>query len=172
MEGRLDSLALALKNELQERDFYLSHAKRTKNPIGKTMFNQIAAEELEHYQKLKELQSVWLEKQRWPDTVPLTVNGTDVARILDDLLSKTKDQKPGQDDDLAAIRTAIEFESEGVKFYKKLSDQVTDPQEKEFFGLLAKIEQEHFLSLKDTEEYLTNPAAWYQKTEGTSLDGA
>lgn len=172
MEGRLDSLEVALQNELKEREFYLAHAQNTKNPIGKTMFNQIANEELEHYQKLKELQAVWAQKKTWPETVPLLVNGTDVARILDDLLGKAKEEQPGKADDLAAVRTAIEFEAAGATFYKKLRDQVTDPREKEFFGLLAKIEHEHFLALKDTEEYLTNPSAWYQKTEGTSLDGA
>ncbi len=172
MEERLDSLEVALKNELKEREFYLSHAKKTNNPVGKTMFNQIAAEELEHYQKLKELQAIWAQKERWPETVPLKVNGTNIARILDDLLSNNKDGKPGPADDLAAVRTAIEFEAAGAKFYQKLCDQVTDPQEKEFFGLLAKIEHEHFLSLKDTEEYLTSPSSWYQKTEGTGLDGA
>ncbi|MDZ4165072.1 MAG: ferritin family protein [Smithellaceae bacterium] len=172
MQERIDSLEVALKNERKEREFYLDQAKKTKNPIGKTMFKQIAAEELEHYEKLKELHTAWENKKKWPDTVPLTVNGTDVGRILDDLLNKTKAGEPGEADDLKAIRTAIEFEAAGTKFYERLRDQVTEPKEKEFFGLLARIEHGHFLSLKDTEEYLTNPSSWYLKTEGSGLDGA
>lgn len=172
MEERINSLEVALKNEMKEREFYLDHAIKTKNPLGKTMFKQIAAEELEHYEKLKELHTDWANKKKWPDSVPLTVNGTEVGHILDELLNKAKAGEPGEADDLKAIRTAIEFEAAGTKFYEKLRDQVAEPKEKEFFGLLARIEHEHFLSLKDTEEYLTNPSSWYLKTEGSGLDGA
>ena len=46
---RLNALEVALNNETREREFYLKNAERTKNPLGKTMFKQIAADELEHY---------------------------------------------------------------------------------------------------------------------------
>jgi len=39
-------------------------------------------------------------------------------------------------------------------------------------SITAKIEHEHYVSLKDTEEYLKDPAAWYRKTERSGLDGA
>ena len=42
---------------------------------------------------------------------------------------------------------------------------------KEFFNLLSTIEHEHYLSLKDTEEYLTDPSSWFVKTERHGLDG-
>ena len=77
-----------------------------------------------------------------------------------------------EDDDLKAIRTAIDFEEKGALHYAKLRDEVSDPKEKGFFDLLATIEREHFLSLKDTEEYLIDPASWYTKVEHHVLDGA
>jgi hypothetical protein len=49
---------------------------------------------------------------------------------------------------------------------------VTNPKEKEFFDLLAKMENEHYLSLKDTEEYFIDPVSWYRKAEHHTLDGA
>jgi hypothetical protein len=36
---------------------------------------------------------------------------------------------------------------------------------------MASIEQEHVSSLKDTKEYLTDPADWYRKAERGGLDG-
>jgi len=48
---------------------------------------------------------------------------------------------------------------------------VTNPKEKEFFDLLSKMENEHFLSLKDTEEYFIDPVSWFQKAEHHTLDG-
>ena len=89
-----------------------------------------------------------------------------------DFLKKVDAMKEGDTDDLNAVRTAIEFEAKGAKFYADLRDAVSDPKEKEFFDLLAKIENEHYLSLKDTEEYFIDPQSWYRKAEHHTLDGA
>jgi rubrerythrin len=78
----------------------------------------------------------------------------------------------GDADDLAAVRKAIDFEAKGSQFYAELRDKSADPKEKAFFGLLADIEHEHFVSLKDTEEFFIDPAAWYQKAQRSGLDGA
>jgi len=168
---RLNALEVALNNEKSEREFYLKHAEKTRNPLGKAMFRQIADEELEHYERLKQLHEKWEKGESWPETVPLKVKDTIVKDILKDMVKKAERMPPGDADDLEAIQTAIEFEAEGAIYYANLRDKVTDPKEKQFFNLLADMEHEHFVSLKDTEEFLTNPAAWYQKMEHTSLDG-
>jgi rubrerythrin len=152
---RFSALEVALNNEMREREFYLKNAKRTKNPLGRKMFQQIGDEELEHYERLKQLHEKWEKQGKWPETVPLKVKDTVV-----------------KDDDLEAVRTAIDFEAKGAKLYAELRDAVSDPQEKEFFDLLTRIENEHYLSLKDTEEYFTDPASWYRKVEHHSFDGA
>jgi len=171
-EKRLNALEVALNNEMRERAFYLKHAQRTKNPVGKAMFRQIADEELEHYERLKELHDKWKKEEMWPETVPLKVKDTVVKNVLLDLM-KAADKTPERDDDdLKAIQTAIDFEAAGEAFYAKLRDEVTDSREKAFFDLLSKIEHEHYLSLKETEEYLTDPASWFTRTEHPGLDGA
>jgi len=38
--------------------------------------------------------------------------------------------------------------------------------------LLSGIEREHFLSLKDMEEFIRNPSAWYTAKERHGMDGA
>ncbi len=172
MTKRLDSLNVALTNEMREHEFYLNNAKRTTNSVGKAMFQQIASEELEHYERLQQLAEKWKKEERWPETVPLKVKDTKVKDVLKDFVKKSAVAPPGDDDDLKAIGIAIDFEAKGAAFYARLRDETTEPREKAFFDLLAGIEQEHFASLKDTEEYLTDPAGWYRKTERGGLDGA
>jgi rubrerythrin len=171
-KGRLNALKVALNNETKEREFYLKHAKRTTHPLGKLMFQQIADDELEHYERLKQLHEKWEKGEQWPETLPLEVHGTIVNKIMSGILKKVDETQEADDDDLTAVRTAIDFEAKGAKFYGELRDMVSDRKEKRFFDLLAKIENEHYLSLKDTEEYLTDPASWYRKAEHHSLDGA
>lgn len=172
MEKRLDALKVALENEMKEHKFYLKNAERTKNDVGKAMFMQIAGEELEHHERLKQLQENWEKEKKWPDTVPLKVKETTVRNVLKEAAKKAPKAAKGDADDLKAIRVAIEFEAKGAEYYARLRDQVRDPKEKAFFNLLADIEHEHYVSLKDTEEYMTDPLSWFRKKESGGLDGA
>ena len=92
-KDRLNALEVALNNEMRERAFYLKHAQRTKNPVGKAMFRQIADEELEHYERLKELHDKWKKEEMWPETVPLKVKETAVSSVLLDVV-KAMDKTP------------------------------------------------------------------------------
>ena len=172
MKERLNALQVALNNEMKEHTFYLKNAERTKNPVGKAMFQQIASEELEHYERLKQLHENWEKAKKWPDTVPLKVKDTPVKTLVKDAAKKAPAKAKGDADDLKAVQTAIEFEAKGAEYYAKLRDSVTDQKEKSFFNLLANIEHKHYVSLKDTEEYLTDPVSWFRKKENTGLDGA
>ena len=172
MKDRLNALDVALNNEMREHEFYLKNAERTKNPVGRAMFLQIAAEELEHYERVKQLHENWAKDKKWPDTVPLKVKETIVKDILKDVVNKAANAPTGDADDLKALEEAIDFEGQGATYYARLRDTVTDPREKAFFELLANIEHEHYVSLKDTEEYLKYPAAWFRKAERSGLDGA
>lgn len=172
-KNRLNALDMALKNEMTEREFYLANAERTRNPLGKAMFKEIADDELDHYERLMKLHETWKNERKWPETIPLTVKSTKVKNILVGVMESVKTMTPGDDDDMAALRKAIDFEAKGIEFYRGLRDTVTDPLEQKFFDLLASIEEEHYRSLKETEEYLLDPAAWYRSKErGGGLDGA
>ena len=170
-KDRLNTLEVALNNEMREREFYLKNAGRTKNALGKAMFQQIADDELEHYERLKQLHQKWEKQEKWPETVPLKVKETVVKDILLDFIKKVDTSPEGDNDDLQAVRTAIDFEMKGAKYYAELRNRVSDPKEKQFFDLLSRIENEHYLSLKDTEEYLTDPTSWYRKMEHHTFDG-
>ncbi|MGD0277532.1 MAG: ferritin family protein [Syntrophales bacterium] len=172
MKERLNALKVALDNEMKEHKFYLMNAERTRNPVGKVMFKQIASEELEHYERLKQLHENLEKAKKWPETVPLKVKNTIVKSVMNKAVKNVPAKARGDADDLKALQTAIKFEAKGTEYYGKLRNSVTDPKEKAFFNLLANIEHEHYVSLKDTEEYLTDPVSWFRKKESTGLDGA
>jgi rubrerythrin len=95
MKDRLNALKVALSNEMSERQFYLKNAERTKNPVGKAMFQQIAGEELEHYERLKQLHENWQKDKKWPDTVPLNVKDTPVKTLLKQAVKKAPAKAKG-----------------------------------------------------------------------------
>ena len=169
--NKLEALKLALANEEKERDFYLAHAKRTKDRLGKQMFESIAADENEHYKRLVELHRRFEERSKWPDGFSLDIP-TRVTEALN-RLSKEASAAPESDgDDLEAVKIAIEFEKKGEEFYARLAGGAKDKAEKRFFSLLASMEREHMLSLEDTFEYFTDPHGWMERKGGRHLDGA
>lgn len=169
---RINALETALNNEMREWEFYLKHSERTTNPVGKAMFLQIANEELEHHERLKQLHEKWEKEEKWPESLPLVVAGSNLKTTMQEVIDTSRHLKPGDTDDLEALRTAITFEANGVKFYEKLRDGSQDEREKAFFALLVKIENEHLQSLIESEAFFLDPAQWYQQNEHSGLDGA
>ena len=168
---KLEALKLALTNEEKERDFYLAHAERTKDALGRQMFESIAADENEHYERLSALHKKLEERNKWPDGFSIDIP-TRVTEALGRLVKEATDSPESDDDDVAAIKAAIEFEHKGENFYEKLASQAKDKAERRFFTLLSSMEREHRLSLEDTLEYFTDPGEWLERKGGRHLDGA
>jgi rubrerythrin len=168
---RIRALEVALNNESRERDFYLQHAVRTTNPLGKLMFQTLANEESEHYQRILQLHETLKEEGKWPDTIPLAVKGTEIRSILRKMLASVEALPAANRDDVDAIEIAVDFEAKGASFYEKLRENADELLEKEFFGMLASIEREHFLSLQDAFEYFQDPGGWYLTKEKPHIDG-
>jgi rubrerythrin len=170
-KGKIEALKLALTNEEKERDFYLAQALRTRDRLGKQMFEAIAADEEVHYRKLLDLHKKYEERSKWPEGFSINIT----SRVIEALgrLSKEATTSPDSDeDDINAVKVAIGFEEKGEEFYAKLADQAKDKAEKRFFTLLSSMEREHRLSLEDTLEYFTDPREWLERKGGRHLNGA
>jgi rubrerythrin len=171
-EKRIKALEVALNNEAREKVFYLKHSRRTNNTFGKLMFQSIANDEAEHYQRILELHDRLKQEGKWPETLPLKVKETELKSALKKVIVSVDTSAQADTDDMEAVKIAIDFEAKGEKFYSDLRDAVDNPREKEFYGMLASMEREHRLSLEDTLDYFKDPEGWYRIKEGHTLDGA
>ena len=169
---RIQALEIALNNESREKDFYLTHSKRTKNEVGKKMFASIAGDEEEHYRRILSLHKKLKEEGKWPETVPIRVKGTEVKAAIQKVADAAATSAAADKDDLEAVQTAIDFETKGEAFYAKLAREVENPMEKDFYALLSSMEREHRISLQDTLDYFKDPAGWYRIKERHHIDGA
>jgi rubrerythrin len=136
------------------------------------MFKNLARDEEEHMKRIGALHEKLVAKGSWPEDLPITVAGTQIAATLRSLVGATGAAKDHDDDDEAALRRAVDFEAKGELLYKDLAKACTNPQERTFFEFLSGIEREHRLSLVDSLAYLENPQAWLEQHEKVSLDGA
>jgi rubrerythrin len=73
--------------------------------------------------------------------------------------------------ELDAVQKAMQMEDKSYDVYHQRSEQAGPGAEKEFYETIAAEEREHKLVLLDYYEFMHDPAAWYVKSEHTSLDG-
>lgn len=165
MEPMVQSIEIALENEMRERDFYLQHAARTANAVGKQMFTRIAADEEEHYLRLKQVHEELARRGTWPERVPGVIKGTDVRLALALIKQAIGKAQAADADDRQAVQTAISFEEKAHQFYARLRDAADTAAAKKFFDLMAGMEREHLLSLKETLLFFEDPATWYEEHE-------
>jgi rubrerythrin len=168
----MSSLKLALKNEAAEMKFYQNESARSKNPLAKQMFAQLADDEKEHMQRIRQLHEKLTSDGAWPRDVAIEVNDTNVRDVLNEMTKNPGAATRHDDDDMAALKKASEFEGKGAKFYADLAAECKNPMEKNFFLFLSRIEREHQLSIMDSISYLEDPKAWMLEHERAGLDGA
>lgn len=171
MTEMVKTLEIALGNERQERDFYLTQSKKTENAFGKTMFARIADDEDEHYRRLKKIHQELVQSGTWPETVPGVMGGTDIMETLRSIARIAERMPEASKDDIEALKIAIAFEEKGHGFYTRLAGQAESPAEKEFFTLLASMEWEHLQALKEASLFYESPEDWFARHEKPHLEG-
>jgi len=171
MHDIIPSLQVALENELQERDFYLMHSRRTKNHLGRAMFEYIAKDEEEHYQRLQKAHEHLTRAGAWPENISLTVQKTSIMDVLLSIARRADITASPDLDDRKALQVAIDFETKAYEFYARLGKTTSDQHEQNFFNHLASMELEHLQALKETLLYFEDPATWFAHHEKPGLDG-
>ena len=171
MKPSLKAVQVALDNEMGEKEFYLEQGKRVTNPVGKKMFETIAAEEDVHYNKLKEIHSTLEATGQWPENISAVVDKTDIKKALKEMIDTADGGATSTTDDKEAVQIAIEFERKAYVFYKDLIAKTENADEKKFFEYMAAIENKHVLSLEDTLAYMEDPEGWLMTSEKALLDG-
>ena len=170
MAETVKSIEIALENELKERDFYQNCSDKTNNPVGKKMFAILVDEEFDHYQRLQEIHEHLSEQGTWPETVSAVVKDTNIKDAINAIPDRADAATTATTDDVEAVKIAIEFETNGYKFYSGLAEAAKTQSEKDFFKRLAGIEYEHLTSLKDSLAFFESPSSWYEEREKPHLD--
>jgi rubrerythrin len=125
--------SLATQRELEANAFYSRVAKTSGNADVKKVFEQLAQEEMGHFELL--------EKLRIDPTLPMKITAPKQDYKLaeaTELPAFSDAMKPAD-----AIALAMKKEQQAVEFYRGLSDAATDTQMKDVFNNLANMELGH-----------------------------
>ena len=160
-KAALAALDKAMEVERQGKVFYEEAARHVKDPAGKAVFATLAKDEVEHIRLLQAQYEMIEQGQEW-----LALDEAKVCEPQTPLRLFPRKKDVGltiraRATDADALRLSMAFEEKGYQAYIRAQKETDDPTGKEVFAFLAKQENNHFVYLQKTLDYLTNQGAWY-----------
>jgi rubrerythrin len=150
----LKAIRVAIEAEKEAFQGYAKAAKRTKNPKGREMFQQLSEFEMNHHRKLTELLKSLQEKGEW-----VLYQGTSLKKRTVPLkMEKPKGHE--QLTDMDALKIAIREEKKALAYYRSLAELTRDPRGKDMYKRLAEEESLHERLLNDQYYSLHNTGLW------------
>jgi rubrerythrin len=141
-------IAMAIGNEIAAHDFYKSICGKVKDESLKSIFAELAEDELKH--------KIFLEGFL-AGTKPLhfaEVTDYEVAATVEKP-RPSMDMKPSD-----AIALAMKEEEEAMRMYQGLANSSTIADQKDMFLTLAKMEKSHKVRLEELYTSMAFPEVW------------
>ena len=171
-EETMQALQVAIKMEIDGKEFYLKAGQESGNEPGKKLLTSLAAEEDIHRKVFEEIYDAIRRKNTWPSTDFQHDGGKGLRTIFSKATREIGSDIKASTNELDAVQTAMAMENKTYDYYKSLRQKATHDAEKDFYDALCVQERGHHIILSDYYEYLKDPAAWFVKAEHPSLDGA
>ena len=167
----LQAIKIAMEMDLDGEECYLAANKDSTNEAGRKLLQPLAEEEDSNRLTFEKIYNSIRKGRDWP-SIDLGEDKTgDIRNTLVETCQALAVSVSGTFSELDAVKVAIDKEKRSYDFYENQVRNAVYDNEKEFYETLAEEEREHELALLDHYDYLTDPAAWFVKTEHPSLDG-
>jgi len=149
----LDAIRMAIEAEEKAAVFYDEAARKTENPLGRRLFEQLSEFEKYHQIKLSAL-----EESLCKDGACIIYEGRDLSYPGSDEVEKIKEA-----DKMSAIgiiTMAIEIKEKAEERYLALAKQTADPTGQAMFKRLAEEERANHRILSEAYWNLNNRGVW------------
>jgi rubrerythrin len=158
----LEVLVRAMITEQDGYDFYMAAADFVTDEKGKEMLSGLAGDEVEH---LHILQAEYGKVQGGRSFIDLDSARAELPPAPDLRLfpekSNLSSMLGAMTSDEQALRVALEFEQKGHDMYREAAQNADDPNAAAVFAYLAKQENEHYVLIQKTLNYLVDNGMWF-----------
>ena len=161
-----DAIGVALGFERKVRDHYQRSAEGIEDPLGRRVFQTLAAEEQGHVDYLEHCLVEWKETGRVPDRPLKTVlpRGSKWIEAARKKLQGRPDRRAAAAGELEALKTALQHEKEADAFYHRLVTQLP-PDEQGLFEKFLGIEDGHVTLVQAELDCLLGTGFWFDVME-------
>jgi rubrerythrin len=142
-------ITTAIDNEVEAYTFYRGVADKAKNPVMKSLFNELAGEEKQHREFLQGILT--------RDISTMKFDASHDYKVGDELASPALKvgMKP-----IEGIVIAIKKELEAMQMYTQLAKLSKDIETQLLFSQLANMERGHKARLEDIYTNMAFPEVW------------
>lgn len=163
-----EALRKAIEMELEGKEFYLTSARQATSALARRVFEELAREEDMHIVAIRRIYASMEESRPLKEWVTGTGAGPALEKVFRESLVE---EAKASENDLAALRFALDLEDKSAKYYESLAAMAENPFERRFYLTLSYEEKGHYLRILDSIEYLTDPAGWHYVRERAMVDG-
>jgi rubrerythrin len=148
-----EGVLAAMRAETEGHHFYKMAALSTQDEQGKEVFEQLAAEELDHFEFLKKQYGALLETGA-PDSTAKLGSRLQLRGESPIFSSSLKGRLGEAHFEMTALSVGIQLELSAQSFYKKQGEEATNDAVRAFFLELAEWEAGHYDALLTQQESL------------------
>jgi rubrerythrin len=151
----IDVLAEALKLERDGQEFYTKMVGQVLDEAGKAMFQQLADDEVNHYNYIERQYKALQEGKGW-STIPemALVDSIDAISLVFPSGEKAIQDLPAEPTEEDALLFGLGIEDKSFKLYHSSAERADDPEAKKLFLQLSGAERRHFEILMQRYESL------------------
>jgi rubrerythrin len=144
----LDILRRAYQLEVDGYTFYAMTAERAEKPAVQALFAQLAKDERQHQEYLREVAGHYREKARTAFEIPGAV--PDLSAFASAVFTdEVRRQAQGADFEAGVLSIGMTVESNAIAHYSDAASAATDDQVRAFYQFLAVWERQHLVALQN-----------------------
>ncbi len=158
----MNVLELAMKMERDGEIFYRELAAKASTVGFREIFNQLADDEVKHYQHFQDLQS---KQESFIETRVLK-NAANIFRqiIAENSLNSLDESQ------LDLYQKAMELEKKSQTYYLEQAEAAADDTQKALLRMIAAEEGKHYFLLHNIYELVLHPQVWVENGEFVHLE--
>lgn len=157
----------AMKMEEDGRNYYLAQARQAKVPALRRILEELAEDELKHYNLFKKMRDDQLNGDAGgfgTAIIATTKNVFDTLKADADAITASN-MGP-----VSIWEHARDVEEEAAIFYREKAEEVDDSAKKKALMQIADEEHRHFIALDSVVKFLREPRQWLADAEWTNLE--
>lgn len=135
----VEILESAIRSEIDGYNFYLWASLKTKDPKGKTVFRELAEEEIRHLRMLEDEYKRYGGVKSWREPEPKEVNKKKTFEINSRIKMKVSEGTSAED----AFKLALRIEEDAEEFYREIAEKTKGQAIHKALLDLADMEKKH-----------------------------
>ncbi len=161
----------AIAFEEEGISFFSERAETTASPMERNILRSLAHDERDHKAYLLELKEELRRNSRLDGLPGDSHSYRGPRQVFEEAMAKADDPHDPAAEEITTLDGALEVERRGYAMYTGAAARVGNERARALLLHLARQEQNHYELLRNTRDYMTDPAGWHGYDESPMLDG-